>query len=268
MMSSLQFTSQRFSGPRDFLAANADALLETRALSANLPLNGAYKAVTEGLAVDPNHIWLAVYTTLPDGRHLVFGCIVGGLPLAALVSSIDPNRLGEDVLASGMDALAATLDETDAPTSRFATALGPRSLVEPFVRSFSAQRALTVSNKLHFHMYLSAVTPRTLKAATRVIDGLDIFLGEQSDVEAVARMWHALSALGPHPSPLEYARTQARQHIGEGCLWVGMHDGRVACFVASSRPTPGMRAISSVYTDERARGKGIAEAVIREACKT
>lgn len=265
-----RYSSCVYKSPDKFLDACASSLLATREVAANLALASTYALAAERPSQEcEDNIWLSITAPdEPDVPKLVLTLsIVGKLFPAALASSLDPHNLAPSVLEEATTALASAVDAIGLPTARLTAVVGPRALADPFVDAWAALRGLKRNPKPLLHMYLSFVTSATLRAPIREPTNMHVGLAQLQDLDEISRMCHAFAARGSHPMTEQMAASHAKSLIDGGQLYACTVDGELLGITAATRPTPGVRAISKVWTNEVARGKGIAEAMVREVCK-
>jgi hypothetical protein len=259
------FTTQTFSTAQEYLDACAPALEETRATSANLHIASAYTAAKAGPNPDdPRQWWLAVSAPSNAGNALFTLTVLGTLP-GGLCSSVDPKRLGTDYVKAAMQALADLAQAEGLLVSRLFSVCAPRALAAPFVDAWAAMHNLTPRAEPVMHMYHSRVTKNTLRPPIRPkVSDVRINMATMDDLDAVADMLVLFSHELPSSWDIDHAKKFAAWKIEEGVLFTARVSGELKAIAATARPTPGVKAVSQVFTDPACRGKGLAELITRE----
>jgi hypothetical protein len=260
------FTPHAFIEAGAFLSSCAPHLLATRDVSANLAIASAYTLADKPKDTNDKSVWFGVSSspTINETKELVTLSVAGTWP-CVLASSVSPSVIDT---TSAMEALVKALDDHNVPTRRVSTVVGPRALADPFVKAWSAARDIQRKEKPLMHFYLTYVTPELLKPAIREsVSGLEVRLGVEADAAAAGPIIHKFTALGSHPLTEEAALASVKNEIAGGGLYVASLDGTLVGVTCAIRSSPGVRAISRVYTQENVRGKGIAEAMVRYTCQ-
>jgi hypothetical protein len=85
------------------------------------------------------------------------------------------------------------------------------------------------------------------------------------ELDTAGDMLVRFSADYPRPWSLEFAKEYAATKIKEEALYAARVDGQLKALATITRPTPSVKALAQVFTDENTRGKGLAEVATREA---
>jgi hypothetical protein len=268
----LTFTAQTFSTAREFIDACAAPLLETRPTHANLALATSYDIAKEeasSTSSDTKHWWLAVSPTSHDSTpKLLFTLAVLKTYPGVLACSVDPKSLSSEVIDGAMQALVSAANAASLPPTRLSSINGPKALGDPFADNWAASHNLTRMQKPIMHIYHSFVSTGTLRPAVRP-KVANVTLGKVTieELDVAGDMLVKFTLGKPHEWDFAAARRVAEGIINSGGMFGVWVDGNLKGYVAVTRPTPGVKAISQVFTYEDARGKGLAELVVREACE-
>jgi predicted GNAT family acetyltransferase len=266
------FTPQAFSTAQAFLDACAPALLATRPAPANLAVASSYPIAAEEATSGPSPIkqwWLSVTSNADDASSSVlFAFVVLKTYPGVLACSADPKSLSEDTLRAAMQAMVEAAKSAELPHTRLTSVIGPKVLSAPFASAWAASHNLTVKEKPLMHMYQSTVTKSLLRPPVRPkLDNVTVGRITMDDLDIATDMLVTFTQATAHAWGRDFARTMAEQNIKDGTLFGAHVDGKLKAIAAFMRPTPGVKAISQVYTAEDARGQGLAELVVREGCE-
>lgn len=265
---STTYSAQIYKSPQKFLDACGSSLLATRDAPANLPLASTFRLASERPGQDSDDsTWISLTMTRKDGSSALFAITAVGVYPCVLASSVDPAQLELAERVEAMGKLATELRTAGLLPTRVSALVGPRVLAEPFADAWAELNGIGRKEQPLLHMFLSFVTPDTLRPFTKEISGVVVGPAQESNVDELGRMFEAFTAGRSHPMSKEAARGYAATLVQSGQLVSGLVNGRLAGLTTATRPSPGVRAISTVWTDEFARGKGLAEAMVREACR-
>jgi hypothetical protein len=263
------FTIQTFSTAQEFLDTCTPALEETRATNANFPIAPSYTAAANSDASSKTkQWWLAVSSPSPcdAGKIALFTfTILGTLP-GGLASSLDPKTLSPEYINSAMQALVSAANAAELPVQRLHSISGPRALAEPFVDAWAGAHDLNPLSTPLMYSYHTFVTKDTLRPPVRPsVDNVTSGKVRTDELDIAGDMLVRFSADYPRPWSLEFAKEYAATKIEEEALYAARVDGQLKALATITRPTPSVKALAQVFTDENTRGKGLAEVVTREA---
>jgi hypothetical protein len=262
-------TVTRYPTATAFLEACAPALLATRAGSANMSLASSYAFSKSEARSEPSSVetlWLSV--TLPSAPGAVPSIVslaVIGTQSGTLSSSYDPRILSTDVVA---DALRALVEAASSTSFSLRSIVGPRILSEPFASLWASKHELHVLDKPLMNMFLDTIFRSDLLPSSRPIpENVVLERAASTDVDSATEMLRQFSSPGCRPLDEAAARKSIQRFIEFGHLYVARVDGNAKALVAASRHVPGVRAVTKVWTDEDARGMGLAEMLVRYTCE-
>jgi ABC-type amino acid transport substrate-binding protein len=256
----------------------APALTRTRAAAANLALTGA-AAVVKAPPAEPSpthpNLWIAVSPAPPASTASEDKAAISG-PLfllsvvktfaGVLSCSEDPLSLDPSLLMDAARALADAARGAGVTPQRLTAVIGPVKLLDPFMSVWGAEHGLVRAAKPLLHMYLAHVEPETLRPPTRPAPAdVEVGLCTAADVDVARVMCERFSARLPRPLDATTARAHAQALVDSRSLFGARVGGELRCIVAVMRPTPGVKAVSMVWSDPEARGHGLAELVVRHA---
>jgi hypothetical protein len=256
----------------------APALTRTRAAAANLALAGA-AAVVKALPAEPSpthtNLWIAVSPAPPaptasedqaaPSELLFLLSVVGPFP-GVLSCSEDPLALDPSLLMDSAHALVDAARGAGVTPQRLTAVVGPVKLLDSFMSAWGAAHGLVRAAKPLMHFYLAHVEPETLRPPTRPAPAdVEVGLCTAADVDVAEVMCERFTALTAHPLDAVAARRHAQALVDSHSLFGACVGGELRCIVAVMRPTPGVKAVSKVWSDPEARGRGLAELVVRHA---
>ncbi|KZT64086.1 acyl-CoA N-acyltransferase [Daedalea quercina L-15889] len=265
----------RFRSASAFLDACESALLETRSISANFALTTTYAVAKQHsnseLPASEHDYWFSAFLAGSDWAHNVAPVIalalVGG-HAGRLASSIDTKDIPPPHIAHAVHQLVQAAKEENVPGSRIFGVIGPKALCEPFADAWGS--AYGLQPRLVMDFSLTHVTQSTLRPPTCAL-GANVTLGlcTPADLDVAAAMCeratHPMDEPVPPPLDAASAFSHAKSLIEGGHLYGARIDGILRSLVSITRETPGVRAVSKVYTDSKARGQGLAEALVQYA---
>jgi ribosomal protein S18 acetylase RimI-like enzyme len=183
-----------------------------------------------------------------------------------LGSSVEPHELDRAILLDAISTLVNAAIGAGVTPQRLTSIIGPKVLVDPFMDAWDTAASVKRSPKPVLHMYLAHVERATLRPPTRASPA-DVTLGQCTleDLDVVAVMCERFAATTPHPLDTRVAFAHAKMILEAKQLYGARINGQLRCIVCVTRPTPGNMAISKVWTEPEARGKGLAEALVRYA---
>jgi hypothetical protein len=259
------FTIQTFASAQEFLDACAPVLEETRAANANMPIASSYVAANAGVSPTASkNWWIAASAPYNTGSALFVFTLVG--PFAGLAASVDPKLLDTEYIDAAMHAIAHAAKAADLPVARMVSINGPRPLSSSFNEAWGAANGLKPKQEPVLLMNLAVLTKETLQPPVRAKpDNVTLDMVGMDDLETAGRMLVSYSEALPRCWTLENAKKMAHAKIEEGAFFAARVDGELKAFAMTTRPMPTVKAIAQVFTDEDARGKGLADLITREA---
>jgi predicted GNAT family acetyltransferase len=87
-------------------------------------------------------------------------------------------------------------------------------------------------------------------------------------VEAAALLLVEFNQNMPRKVTMVNARQLVKKSVEDKQMYRAVIDGQMKAFVVVARHTPGAKAVSNVYTAPAARGKGLAETLVRYTVKS
>jgi ribosomal protein S18 acetylase RimI-like enzyme len=294
----MSFITRQYTLASDFLSACAASLIKTRAAAGNLPLASSYALAAPGASPDKfgpaeDNIWISIISSgsglsstvagqpvqefessSSDSRtNYAFALIIVGPFPGVLLSSHNPSSVPSTILTEVTSVIISKLKELKIPPTRLQSIFGPSLLTAPFSTSWATLHSMTVKPKPLLDAQLCILSRSTLTSPTRPLpNGVTLGKAVIEELDLLARMYHDFTNIGPHPSDLPASRTRVEGMVKGGQLIVARQslglDGIATpqAIVAIIRSTPGVKAISMVWTEPVARGTGLAEALVRHVC--
>jgi hypothetical protein len=270
MASNKDIVVQIYRSAPDFLDACASVLMATRTVSANLPLSSAFALRDGAIPPSPSDLWLAARMKSDDalnGEATIVLTLVNVFP-GVLASSTDPALLSPTIVADAMAEIVRTLDSEAVAVDRVYSVAGPAALSNAFAGAWEAAHGVQRRPDPLMHMYLSYVTRETLRPPTRAPPpGTEVGSLGLEDLEVAAKMNQRFGETTPHRLDDAAALEQTRGLIGRGEMFGVRVAGALRAIAIAKISMPGVRSVGKVWTDEDVRGRGLAEVVVREACK-
>lgn len=261
-----------------FLDACGQELMKRRSISANFALTTSFELVSQQdsgqkdeVRVDSRDIWLSASTTNADRPHdtvPVYAIAIVGKHAGRLASSIDPVELPPSQVADAMRLLVDAVNDAGVPGSRIFGVIGPKALCVPFADAWAATYGLQPKPVIDFA--IAHVTRATLRPSSRALpENVTLGLCTLADLDVAAEMCeratHPMDEPVPPPLDAAAARAHAKKLIEGKHLYGAWVDGVLRTLVSITRETPLVRAVSKVYTAPEARGRGLAEDLVRFA---
>jgi ribosomal protein S18 acetylase RimI-like enzyme len=203
----------------------------------------------------------------------VFALIIIGPFPGVILSSHDPSSISSHVLSDVISIIINKLEDLNTPPTRLQSIFGPTLLTTPFAISWATLHSITVKPKPILEAQLSTLSRATLTSSIRRLpEGTTLGKATTEELNILARMYYDFMQVSPHPMDLATSRARAEAMIQNGQLFVareslGPNDIAIPrAIVAVVRSTPGVKAISHVWTEPAARGIGLAEVLVRHVC--
>jgi hypothetical protein len=253
------FTTQTYATAQEFLDACAPALEETRATNANLPISTSYVAAKSDTPSTTKEWWISVSSPSPSdpAKTALFTLTVLGTFPGGIASSVDPKSLTPEFIKAAMQALVSAADAEELPVPRLSSVTAPRALAEPFSDAWASAHNLKPLEKPLVTFYHALATKDTLRPPVRPkLDNVTTGKVRMDELDIAGEMLVRFSYELPRQWSLESAKKFAAAKIEEGALYAARVDGELKSIAALTRPTPGVKAIAQVFTDENTRGKG------------
>ena len=172
---------------------------------------------------------------------------------------------------SARDAVAAVSQLADSLASAiepqaFDYLMGPEELVSIFIyvwiTSMTARGVrVEALPETIYSAKLSFATLATLPSPPPSLAQYRLELAAADDVEALAHLLSAFTAIWKNRVSVEGARARMAAAVRFGEAWVHRVDGEIAAFCTVGRETVRTIAVRNLYVDPRHRRKGIAEAL-------
>jgi hypothetical protein len=254
-----------------FLQACAPTLLNaTRTASATLPLSSSFALRDGEIFPSPGDIWLAAPAENANrtGPPATIVLVLVGVFPGVLTASEDPSSLKAEGISQVMSAFVRALDDEAVSVGRIYSIIGPVLLSNAFASAWEATRGIRRRPKPFMHMYHTSLTPASIQPSARAPPpGTKIACLGSSDVEAATKMNQRFQATTPHRLDDAAALVQTQELILREQMFGAHVDGVLRSIAVMKGTIPGVRGLTKVWTDEAARGQGLAELVLREACE-
>jgi GNAT superfamily N-acetyltransferase len=274
-MSSTQFgfTSRRYKTAKEFIDNCAPSLIKTRPTHANLALASSYAAAKSDTPSTVEEWWISLSPESSSqsvhSADVLFTFTAMATWPGVLACSVDPKDLPAEYLKDAMKAMVHTANDANLSASRLTSICGPAALGNPFADAWAEAHQIMRKAKPIMHIYHSFVTKDTLRPAVQPkVDGVELGHVTEMEMESAAVLIVDFTRNSPHPISLENARKSMGKHVQGGELYRALVDGKMKAYVFITRPTPGVKAIAHVYTAPDARGKGLAEALVRHTVES
>jgi hypothetical protein len=264
------FVSRRYATAKEFIDNCASSLIKTRATQANHPLAAPYARLrTPSPSPDTSEEWFIsiIPESLGGDVHspdILFTLTVMDIHPGVLACSIDPKELPKVYIETAMQALVYVAIGASLSPSRLTSILAPTSLGYPFADAWAELHHITRKETPIMHMAQSYITRDTIRPVVRPnLENLDLDYVTEEETNTAAALIVEFTRTSPRSLNWEAALKSAKALIKDKELTRATIHGKMLAYVKITRRTPGVKAIANVYTKPEARGKGLAEALVR-----
>jgi GNAT superfamily N-acetyltransferase len=261
------FVSRRYTTAKEFIDNCASSLIKTRATQANHPLAAPYDRLRTPSGTSEEWLISIVPESSGVSMHspdIIFTLTVMDIHPGFLACSIDPKDLPKVFITTAMQALVHAAIEANLSPSRLSSVLAPTSLGYPFADEWAAMHHITRKETPILHLAQSYITRDTMRPGVKPdLENFDLDYVTEEETESAAVLIVEFTRTSPRSLNWEAALKLAKALIKDRELTRATIDGKMLAYVKIARRTPGVKAIANVYTKPEARGKGLAEALVR-----
>jgi hypothetical protein len=201
--------------------------------------------------------------------------MVGAFGVLACSHNPSLFQFSSSLLVDVASALANKLGDLKVPPARLRYIFGPSLITTPFAAIWASLHSLTVKPKPLLEAHLAIISRPTLTWASHLPpEGVKFGKAAKEELDTLTGMYHDFLQSGPHPSDLFAARTWVESMVQTEHLFVARQNSTseienvstVKAMVGIVRSTPGVKAISLVWTEPAVLSSGLAEAFVRYTC--